>query len=227
MKKVFKIALLLAGAVTVSKMANANTILDFESPLPGGLVAMSYIQGTTVPSSSVVTNQYLDFGVSMENAALISPGVGHAASGSNSLAGFNSNNQLDYDQSVKFNFFAPGGVLGTTDFFAYSGDLAGWSGNIVTISAFDLNGNFLGASSFTENVQSLSHISISGVGNFHSIVVDQTLYNTYSGGIAIDLVEFGTVSPVSAVPEPETYALMLVGLAVVGAASRRRKAISA
>lgn len=39
----------------------------------------------------------------------------------------------------------------------------------------------------------------------------------YSGSIS-----FNTV--VAAVPEPETYALMLVGLAVVGFASRRRKA---
>jgi hypothetical protein len=221
MKNVFKISLISIVAIAGSKTANANTILDFEAPLPDGLVAMSYIQGTPVPISSVVTNQFIDFGVSIENAALVSLGVGHAASGSNSLAGFNSNNQLDYDQSVKFNFFAPGGGLGTTDFFAYSGDLIGGSGNIVTISAFDLGGNFLASSSFTENVQYLSRISIFGVGNFHSIVVDQTLYNTNSGGIAIDLVEFGTISPI---PEPETYALMLAGLAVVGAAARRRKA---
>jgi hypothetical protein len=34
-------------------------------------------------------------------------------------------------------------------------------------------------------------------------------------------VRDGNVSPI---PEPETYALMLAGLAVVGAAARRRKA---
>ena len=33
----------------------------------------------------------------------------------------------------------------------------------------------------------------------------------------------GFLNPVAAIPEPETYALMLAGLAVVGAATRRRR----
>jgi hypothetical protein len=45
--------------------------------------------------------------------------------------------------------------------------------------------------------------------------------------VGFDNVTFGSaVASVAAVPEPETYALMLAGLAVVGAAARRRQAVN-
>ena len=42
-------------------------------------------------------------------------------------------------------------------------------------------------------------------------------------GVFTDFTDAG-VAAVAAIPEPETYALMLLGLAAIGTAARRRKA---
>jgi hypothetical protein len=62
-------------------------------------------------------------------------------------------------------------------------------------------------------------------GSNTSIVLSLINRNTAAAGndFAIDDVFLGTTSTVSPVPEPETYALMLLGLGAVGAAARRRK----
>lgn len=214
---------LAALAIALSLPASA-TVLDFESPLPGGLAPMTFVQGATVPDTARVTNQYLSVGVLIEDAALVAGGFSHAASGVNALAGINASGNIDYDHPVAFSFFQPGdgSVTGTTDFFAYSPDLAGGSGNVVTISAFAIGGALLGQVSYIETGTFTSPLSISGIGQFHKVTVDQTLYSQNSGGIMLDLVQFGDILPVTAVPEPESCAMMLIGLGIIGTAVRRR-----
>ncbi len=62
-------------------------------------------------------------------------------------------------------------------------------------------------------------------GSNTSVVLSLINRNTARSGndFAIDDVFLGTTSTVSPVPEPETYALMLLGLGAVGAVARRRK----
>ena len=58
-----------------------------------------------------------------------------------------------------------------------------------------------------------------------SVVLSLINRNTAAAGndFAIDDVFLGTTSTVTPIPEPETYALMLLGLGAVGAVARRRK----
>jgi len=132
--------------VLLTQAVSANVILDFENPLPGGLMPTTFWQGVLAPDSAKVTDQYLSQGIVMSNAALVAGGIGHSASGINSLAGIDAGGSINYDSPVTFTFFEPGasGVEGTTDYFAYRPDLGGGSGNIITISAYDLAGALIG-----------------------------------------------------------------------------------
>ncbi len=215
-------SLYLALIACLSFSANASVVLDFESPLPYGLEPTIFWQGSHVPDSAIVTDQFLSLGIEISGAALIEAGRGHSASGTNSLAGIDSNGNIDYDVPVTFSFFGNlGSTIGTTDYFAYSADLAGRSQNTITLSAFAIDGSLLGQVQYVETSTFRTPLSISGLGQFHSVTVDQTLYDTSSGGIAIDLVTFGEVINV---PEPSSLLLFGVGLAGVFCSRMRRAA---
>jgi hypothetical protein len=201
--------------------AIANTVLDFEGPLPLGLTPMSFWQGTPVPADAKVTDQYLSLGLEVSGGALINLGWGHAPSGVNGLGGFDANDLLDYEYPVAFLFFAPGDKSrpATTDYFAFTQDRYGDSYNDITLTAFDLDGNVVGASSYTEVANLASPLIITGLGQFHSVAVHQSQYNRGTGGIGIDLVTFGDlqvadVDP-NSVPEPATLDLLGLGIVAI------------
>jgi len=159
---------------------------------------MSYWNGTAVPESARATDQYLNLGIRIEDAALIALGVGHAPSGGNGLGGVDPSGHLNYDSPVTFAFFSPvdGTTPATTEYFGYSPDLAGGSQNVITITAYDLGGFVVGQVSYTEtgSFSVSSPLTISGVGPFHRVTIDQTLASPTTGGIGIDLVRFGALS---------------------------------
>ena len=67
---------------------------------------------------------------------------------------------------------------------------------------------------------SLAQTWLSGLNNASYAVTGNYNIGLIQSGKYQDLI---TVSPVSAVPEPETYAMMLAGLGLMGFAARRRK----
>ena len=109
-----------------------------------------------------------------------------------------------------------GASITTLDF-----DVASWING--TISAYNSSNSLISTQAFSANYgayslpgtyQHFSFASNSGISSF-----------TFNGGdvlgnISIDNVQ---VSTVSAVPEPETYAMLIAGLGVMGAIARRRK----
>jgi hypothetical protein len=187
----------LSFAPAITPPIPQRTVLDFEAPLPAGLQAIGFSQGTSVPNSAMVTDQYIDRGVLVAGAALVELGKNHAASGVNGLAGVNSSGHVDYDAPVSFSFYSPASTRtkATTDYFAYSPDRAGSSNNVVALTAYALDGSIVGSSNYTEtgNFSPDSPLELKNLGDFHRVVVDTDLVR--SQGIAMDLVQFGRLLP--------------------------------
>ena len=100
-----------------------------------------------------------------------------------------------FGASVTFNVFGPSGLL------LKSTTVSGFADS--SNSGETAEDRFFGASSSS----GISAISMSNS----------------SGGIEVDHLQYGSAAATLAVPEPATYAMMLVGLGVVGAMVRRRK----
>jgi len=76
----------------------------------------------------------------------------------------------------------------------------------------------LGSDVFTEGVGGPS-VELSGLGNISSVVLQAT-YNGKSGGVGFDNLAFG---PLTAVPEPISTVLFLVGGVPIGYSIYRKK----
>jgi PEP-CTERM motif len=93
------------------------------------------------------------------------------------------------------------------------------------ITAFDRQGNVIGlVSNNSTGIEFLGLVTADGSAKIAGLQFD--LVGDEPFGFAIDNVRFGKVGEVvvvPTVPEPETYALMLAGLGILGFMARRRK----
>ncbi len=100
-------------------------------------------------------------------------------------------------------------------------------GNSPSILEFSVSGQSLGTKTtdlaLAGTWQGLSQSWNSGANT--SVVLSLINRNTAAAGndFAIDDIYLGTQSTVNSVPEPETYALMMAGLAALAYARRRRR----
>lgn len=147
-------------------------------------------------------------------------GIGHAPSGNYGVGSIDSNGNLDYGTPITFTFVSPlnGSISAITDYFSITTDNWGWSGNTIIASAYDINGNLLGSTSYTEGVGGVS-LELQNIGMFHRVIVDASYYGSH-GGIALDLLEFGNLN-VPSVPEPSAF--LLLGSGLVGFAFLRKR----
>ena len=202
-------------AFCLATVAHAATVITFEES-PNGLTAMVNAPGTVVPLASQLTNQYLaSSGVSFTSlagyAALVNHGVGNpTASIPNIIGGTTADGRLDYDAAITISFFdiANTSVKAVTDSFKIQGDWVPLGSGQVFATAFDADGNLLASTSDTDNkIFGVSgpvlQFSIAGI---HSVVISGD-----NGTVGFDQLEYGTLM---AVPEPRTWALLAVGLAL-------------
>lgn len=177
----------------------ATNVIDFEQPLPGGLVAINFVQGTYVLPQSVISTQYVALGVIMQGTALIKAGFGHAASGTNQIGGINTQSPyVDYGAVLTFTFVSPtdGITPATTDYFSLTPDRGRDSDNTALFSAYSLDGRLQGSVTYDEAVKypgPSRPIVLNGLGRFHKVFVSPTLHVECCGGIGFDLLSFSTV----------------------------------
>lgn len=222
-----KLKIIIMLALLYLPARSAVITLDFESPLPGGLVAATHSHLATAPLSSIISTQYSNYGVVFGGTVLLNLGSPHQPSGVNGLGGLDLQGRFDSGAPLTLTFVSPldGQTAATTDFFSIVPDLFNGSDNSVLISAYGLGGNLLGTATYQEPGQtfgSSAPITLSGIGLIHSIVVDATLndYTTGGGGIQFDLVSFEAPS----VPEPSITVLACSGLLML--VTRRRRALA-
>ena len=214
---------LAAAVLTLAGQAQANTLITFEEP---ALTAMANIPGSSVPLAAQLSTQFLStLGVSFSSGAGYVAVVYHDAtytpSTPNVIGGTSLGGTLDYGAPINAAFFIGTTTAATTNYVRVLGDLIPLGSGTVTLSAFDLLGNLLGSVSDNDNYPlgqgPVLALSIAGI---HSVSFSGT-----SQTVAFDNFEFGDLSAPSdgAVPEPSSWALMILGLGGTGAMLRRRR----
>lgn len=199
------LALFLAGAATAQNLVTGG---DFENPVVSGdpyLIAVTPAGWTG--TGDLVVQGY---------AGAVSSGSGNQWFDLNPSfdagTGISQSINLNAGTTYNFSFLYNGGGGGSTTSISYSlGSIAETllAGSVSTAGMSVYSGTLWQtlATTFTPSASGAATLQLTPNG-------------TYSGGF-VDNVQ------ISAVPEPETYALMLAGLGAIAAVARRRRKTSA
>lgn len=194
--------LIAAGALVAASASGSATTINFD--------------GTGAPccfaSSAPLRNLYSGIGVTFNGIG----GNGGTILNQSGGFGFNALSGTDF---LAFNIGVGSGNKQEIIFDTAVSDVSIWAANrfsgVTSMSAYSINGALLSQTSIANSSQWQVLAITSGTTGISKVVLEGS-----SGYYAYDDLEFN----VSAVPEPETYALMLAGLGLLGVVSRRRKA---
>lgn len=215
--KLVATGVLLSAAVIGN--AHANSVQVSEIALGAG----TYSGGLVIPVQSSAADFWTGFQeIKVTNGAA-----------SNSFQAFcidpfqwSSHTPTTYDQTTLSPTFSAATVTNITKLFNFG--YAGAVGNNLNAAAMQL-----ALWEVANDDGNLSTGAVHKTGSTHAALVTQTNYllSNYASASATSLYNFTFYKSagqqdfvtVSAVPEPETYAMLLAGLGIMGAAVRRRK----
>jgi hypothetical protein len=217
-----------AALVLAAGAASASvTTITFEEP---GLTAMSNSVGAAVPLGAQLSDQFLaTLGASFSSGSDFVAVVDHGfptltPTPPNIIGGTSAAGNLDYSQAIRVAFFDPANTAdkATTDHVKVLGDLFGLGSGTVTLNAFDRFGNLLGSTTDTDD----KPLGQGPVLELDLAGIQSVSFSGTSGTVGFDNFEFGPLTAVAGGPEPASWALMIGGFGLTGAALRRRRALA-
>jgi len=206
MKLIVKAALLASATLAASQAYADPVVLTFEG-LGDNEQILDYYNG------GAGGNYGISFGA--DSLALIESGSGGTGNQTNSPSGV----------TVAYFLSGPGDVMNVaagfdTGFSFYYADQVGFTGSVSVYSGLDGTGSLLASLSLPSTPNPYNEwvpIGVSFDGMAQSVV-----FSGAANYIAFDNITLGAAMPGGAVPEPATWAMMLMGFGAMGFALRRR-----
>jgi hypothetical protein len=212
-KTAILVGIVLALGIGAS-VANASETLTFEGLGDNEAIGSYYAGGLGGNGSGPGPNYGITFG--SDSLALVSDLAGGTGNFSNAPSG----NTVAFFQTGLGDVMDVAGGF-NTGFSFYYADQLGFTGSVDVFSGLDGSGSELASLSLSSTPNPYTDfipVGVAFLGTAESVV-----FSGSADFIAFDNITLGATSPMSAVPEPSTWLLMIAGIGGIGLMLRRSK----